>query len=255
MLRTANFCFSLSLSLSLLLTSGLTQSPSAQETAIRHGFITEVWTAPNGEKVAFDLFVPYSYTGKEPFPLILFLHGAGEREGGKQKPVDVGIGPAIRKYGEKDFPFFVVFPRCRANRNWMAEGDDAQRALAILEFVQKKYKIDEQRIYLTGLSLGGFGTWSLAARYPDKWAAIVPICGGGNPEWAEKIKHIPVWCFHGDQDKAVRVELSRRMIEALKAAGASPRYTEYPGVGHNCWDLAYNTKELYAWLLSQKRPR
>jgi predicted peptidase len=137
----------------------------------------------------------------------------------------------------------------------MAEGDDAQRALAILEFVQKKYKIDEQRIYLTGLSLGGFGTWSLAARYPDKWAAIVPICGGGNPEWAEKIKHIPVWCFHGDQDKAVRVELSRRMIEALKAAGASPRYTEYPGVGHNCWDLAYNTKELYAWLLSQKRPR
>lgn len=227
---------------------------AAQEQTAQRGFITEVWRSPTGEKVAFDMFIPYTYTGQEAYPLILFLHGAGEREGGKNKPVDVGIGPAIRKYGEKEFPFFVLFPRCRANRNWMADGDDAQRALAILDFVQKKYNIDPKRIYLTGLSLGGFGTWSLAAKYPDRWAAIVPICGGGNPEWAEKIKHIPVWCFHGDQDKAVRVELSRKMIQALKAVGASPRYTEYPGVGHNCWDLAYNTKELYAWLLSQKRP-
>ena len=255
MLRIHQPASLLTLSFAVSLTLGYTGTLRPQENGLRYGFITEVWVAPNGDKVPFDLFVPHHYTGKELFPLILFLHGAGEREGGKQKPVDVGLGPAIRKYGEKDFPFFVLFPRCRANRNWMADGDDAQRAMAILEFVQNKYKIDERRIYLTGLSLGGFGTWSLAARYPDKWAAIVPICGGGNPEWAEKIKHIPVWCFHGDQDKAVRVELSRRMIEALKAAGASPRYTEYPGVGHNCWDLAYNTKELYAWLLSQKRPR
>jgi predicted peptidase len=107
-------------------------------------------------------------------------------------------------------------------------------------------------MYLTGLSMGGFGTWSLAAQYPDRWAAIVPICGGGNPADADKIKHIPCWCFHGDADKAVKVERSREMIEALKKAGGQPRYDEYPGVGHNSWDRAYGTADLYQWLLMQQ---
>jgi predicted peptidase len=100
--------------------------------------------------------------------------------------------------------------------------------------------------------MGGAGTWSLAVKYPDKWAAIVPICGRGDPKQAEKIKHIPCWCFHGDADKAVKVEYSREMIKALKEAGGSPKYTEYPGVGHNSWDRAYGTRELYDWLLAQK---
>ena len=100
--------------------------------------------------------------------------------------------------------------------------------------------------------MGGFGTWSFAAAYPDKWAAIVPICGGGNPSAAEKIKHIPCWCFHGDADTSVPVKRSRDMIEALRKAGAEPKYTEYPNVGHNSWDRAYATKELYTWLLEQK---
>ena len=100
--------------------------------------------------------------------------------------------------------------------------------------------------------MGGFGTWSLAARYPEKWAAIVPICGGGDPKEADKIKDIPCWCFHGDADTAVKVESSRKMIAALKEAGGKPKYDEYAGVGHNSWDKAYGTKELYEWLLMQK---
>jgi predicted peptidase len=99
--------------------------------------------------------------------------------------------------------------------------------------------------------MGGFGTWSIAAKYPERWAAMVPICGGGNPSKAELIKDIPCWCFHGDKDSAVPVEKSREMIKALKAAGGNPNYTEYPGVGHNSWDKAYGTAELYEWMLKQ----
>src|SRR5206468_3124323 len=113
----------------------------------------------------------------------------------------------------------------------------------------KEYKVDPKRVYLTGLSMGGYGTWSLATAYPDRWAAIVPVCGAGNPEKAYRLKHVPCWCFHGDDDKAVPVRRSRDMILALKLAGGQPRYDEYAGVGHNSWDQAYGTPELYDWLL------
>ena len=98
--------------------------------------------------------------------------------------------------------------------------------------------------------MGGFGTWSLAAKYPDRWAAIVPICGGGNPASAEKFKDIPCWCFHGEADPTVNIEKDKQMVDALKAAGGKPKFTTYPGVGHNSWDKAYGTPELYHWLLN-----
>ena len=119
--------------------------------------------------------------------------------------------------------------------------------------VSGQRKADEKRQYLTGLSMGGYGTWSFAAANPDRWAAIAPICGGGNPDIAKKIKDIPCWNFHGDADKSVNVEQSRKLIAALKEAGGNPIYTEYPGVGHNSWDKAYGTDELYKWLLEQKK--
>jgi len=116
----------------------------------------------------------------------------------------------------------------------------------------KEFKVDAKRQYLTGLSMGGYGTWSIAPTTPTRWAAIVPVCGAGNPADAEKIKDIPCWCFHGDEDKAVNVEGSRKMIAAIEKAGGKPKYTEYPKVGHNSWDMAYGTDELYKWLLEQK---
>jgi predicted peptidase len=227
-----------------------TSLASAQDAKIERGFLDRVHKDADGKEVKYVLFVPHDYQGDAEFPLILFLHGSGETKGGQKMPVEVGIGPAIKK-NEKSFPFITIIPQAQT-RNWSANSENGKRAMAMLKDVQKAFKVDPKRIYLTGLSMGGFGTWSLAAAHPDKWAAIVPICGGGNPKDAEKIKSIPCWCFHGDADGAVPVQKSRDMVEALKKAGGSPKYNEYPAVGHNSWDKAYGTKELYDWLLEQK---
>src|SRR5262249_29924709 len=123
---------------------------------------------------------------------------------------------------------------------------------AILDEVQECFRVDRTRVYLTGLSMGGEGTWSLAAAHPGRWAAIVPICGGGDPKVAPKIKDIPCWCFQGDADRVISVNLSRVMVRALGEAGGQPLYHEYPGVDHNCWERAYATPDLYEWLLKQR---
>ncbi len=220
---------------------------------IKHGFVNCVHKNADGTDAKYVLFVPHAYKGDKEFPLILFLHGAGERGDDGLAPVKQGIGNAIKfKDREKTFPFFVIFPQCNSKSFWRAEAPDGQRALAILDSVMKEYKIDDKRLYLTGLSMGGAGTWSLAAAHPEKWAAIVPICFGGDPKAADKIKHIPCWCFCGDQDSPKLLEGCRTMVKALKAAGGEPRYTEFPHVGHNSWDPAYATSELYPWLLSQR---
>ena len=216
------------------------------------GFLPRVHKGADGDS-KYVLFVPHGYTGDKEYPLILFLHGAGERGDDGEVQVKQGIGNAIKfKGGEQKFPFFAIFPQAQLKGSWKAGAPDADRALAILAEVQKAYKIDDKRLYLTGLSMGGSGTWSLAAAHPEKWAAIAPICGGGDPATATKIKDIPCWCFCGDKDGAKLVENNRTMIKALQAAGGTPRYSEFPFVGHNSWDPAYVTPELYSWFLSHK---
>lgn len=215
------------------------------------GFIKKNFTNADGTTSPYVVFVPHNLDSSKPAPVILFLHGSGETKGGKKEPVEVGIGPAIKKR-EKSFPFIVVIPQSE-KRTWRAESDDAKRALAMLDATVKEYKADLNRVYLTGLSMGGFGSWSLAVAEPQRWAAIVPVCGAGDPTAAGKIKDLPCWAFHGDKDTAVKVEGSRSMIDAIKKAGGTPKYTEYPGVGHNSWDNAYGTDELYSWLLEQKK--
>jgi predicted peptidase len=214
------------------------------------GFLNRVHKDADGKEAKYVLFVPHDYTGDKAYPVILFLHGAGERTNGKKQPVEVGIGTAVKKR-ENNFPCLVIIPQ--AQKTWQASSPDAKRALDILAEVEKEYQIDDKRVYLTGLSMGGMGTWSLAVAHPDKWAAIVPICGRGDTSKAAKIKDLPCWCFHGDADRAVDVEGSRKMIAAIKEAGGNPKYTEYPGVGHNSWDKAYDTDELYDWLLKQHK--
>ena len=235
------------LSLLVILTIPLVASAAETQT----GFVTKEFKNADDTVSKYVVFVPAAYDGKTEFPVILFLHGAGETKGGTKMPVEVGIGPVIKKQ-EKTFPYLVVIPQSE-KRTWQATSDDGKRALKMLEATQKEYKTDAKRVILTGLSMGGYGTWSHAAAFPDKWAAIVPVCGGGNVKDAEKIKDIPCWNFHGDKDTAVKVELSRTMIEALKKAGGKPKYTEYEGVGHNSWDAAYGTKELWTWLAEQKK--
>lgn len=216
-----------------------------------HGFLNRVYTDEEGKSHKYVLFVPESYDGSKAVPVILFLHGSGESGNDGRRQVMVGLGPAVKERSST-FPFLVIFPQSE-RRNWRADSSDGQRAMKILAQTEKEYKTDPSRVILTGLSMGGFGTWSLAAKYPDRWAAIVPICGGGDPRTAEKIKHIPCWCFHGGADPVVKPTLERRMIAALKKAGASPTYFEYPGCGHNSWDNAYSTNWLYHWLGQQHR--
>lgn len=241
--------------LTLLTVLGLGMATAGAEDP-ETGFLNRVYKDDQGDEYKYVLFIPPSYTGETEYPVILFLHGAGESGSDGERQAEVGLGPAIRKR-EKEFPFIAIFPQAASSGGvigrWQAGSPNIERALAILDHTMSEYKTDPKRVYLTGLSMGGYGTWSLAAAHPDKWAAIVPICGGGNPENAEKIKDIPCWCFHGDQDRAVPVEQSRRMIEALKAVGGEPKYTEYEGVGHNSWDNAYGTDELYEWMLEQQK--
>lgn len=228
--------------------------PATAQDAKKTGFVTHKYKNADGTESPYVVFVPLDYDGTKEVPVILFLHGAGETKSdkaGSKMPVEVGIGPAIKKR-EKTFPFLTVIPQAET-RGWQADGASAKRALGMLDEVMKTYKTDAKRVYLTGLSMGGMGTWSVAAAHPDKWAAIVPICGRGDVKTAEKIKDIPCWCFHGDADPTVKVEGSRDMIDALKKAGGTPKYTEYPKVGHNSWDMAYGTDELYKWLLEQKK--
>ena len=222
------------------------------------GFVKKTFKNADGSESPYVVFVPHGYDGKKEYPVILFLHGSGETKGDKsgKMPVEVGLPPAVKKQ-EKTFPAIVVIPQSE-KRTWQATSDDGKRAVAILGEVQKAYKTDPKRVYLTGLSMGGFGTYSLAAAHPDKWAAIVPVCGGVGlkadlKDAAEKIKGIPTWVFHGDQDSAVPVKMSRDVVAALKEAGGAPKYTEYPGVAHNSWDKAYGEKELWAWLFAQKK--
>jgi predicted peptidase len=212
------------------------------------GFLSKTFKGADGD-AKYYIFIPHSYKADKDYPCILFLHGAGETGSDGLKPVLQGIGNAIKRREDK-FQFIVVFPQSQ-KRTWQAGSADANRALAILDEVKKQYKVDDKRIYLTGLSMGGFGAWSLAAAHPDRWAAIAPICGGGNVKNAEKIKDIPCWCFCGDKDGKL-TDACRDMVKALKGAGGEPRYSEFPFVGHNSWDPAYATWELYDWFLKHK---
>ena len=219
----------------------------------------------------YQVYVPADFRSKKSWPVILFLHGAGERGSDGLLQTDVGIGHAIRLDASR-FPFIVVMPQCSKGKIW-GESDMRAQALAALDASIKEFHGDRKHVYLTGLSMGGFGTWEIAATYPGRFAALVPICSGVRPQkdWPQlKVKladdakaadpyaevarlvgKTPVWIFHGDADQAVPVEESRHMAEALKAAGAEYKYTEYPGVNHNSWDKAYAEPELVPWLLSK----
>jgi predicted peptidase len=198
-------------------------------------------------KLDYLLYLPEGY-GKDDkaWPLLLFLHGAGE-SGSDLEKVKVH-GPPKLVEQKKDLPFIIVSPQS-PGRGWNSDNLNA-----LLDDVVAHHKVDKDRIYLTGLSMGGFGTWALAAAHPEKFAAIVPICGGGNTADAKKLKDLPVWVFHGAKDTTVRPSASEAMVKALKEAGAKEvKFTLYPDAGHDSWTETYNNPEVYEWLLKHKR--
>lgn len=203
------------------------------------------------------LFLPRGYgedTSKK-WPLMLFLHGAGER--GDNLALVAVHGPPKLVASQPDFPFILVSPQCPAGQTW-----DNETLLALLDEVMADYAVDPTRVYLTGLSMGGFGTWSLGVSHPEKFAAIAPICGGGevikvllaDPAKAPALRSLPVWAFHGAKDPVVNVEESQRMVNALKRAGCQDvRLTVYPEAQHDSWTETYNNPELFRWFLSHRR--
>lgn len=219
-----------------------------------------------GQAVEFRyrLLAPAAPVAGERYPLVVFLHGAGERGRDNDKQLKYlptwMAEPALRER----HPCFLLAPQCREGERWvdvswadkksLPQGPpttDMLAAIAAIQAVSSREAVDPARIYLTGLSMGGYGTWDLAARQPERFAAILPICGGGDEATAPRLAKLPIWCFHGDADTVVPVERSRRMIEAIRAAGGNPKYSELPGVGHDSWTPAYRDPTVLDWLFAQ----
>ena len=241
----------------------------AQEsTAMETGFLKksiDVHATPEN----YTVYVPPSYTADQSWPLIVFLHGAGERGDDNEAPRMQGIAEVIEKTPER-VPAVVLIPQCPNNEVWNPRHDQLD---ALLAKTREEYNIDDARIYLTGLSMGGYGTWLWGALHTDTFAALIPICGGGDPYDIQKLLNVgggnpygslasrlralatvPIWAFHGADDSVVPPDRSRTMVEAIKKRGGTIKYTEYEGVGHNSWDRAYQESEAIEWLLQQRKP-
>lgn len=245
-------------------------SGSTVRAAVPAGFEERtVSVREEGRPVEFRYRVlkPASLEPKRTYPVVLFLHGAGER--GTDNEVQLKYLPTwlAEPENRRRHPCFVVVPQCRVDHRWV-EVDwsntrstpqrseptvDLAAAVAALDAVTQAEPVDRDRIYLTGLSMGGYGAWDLASRMPERFAAMIPICGGGDEATAPKLVGLPIWCFHGDADKAVPVERSRMMVDAVKAAGGTVTYTELTGVGHDSWTPAYRDPATLDWLFQQKR--
>ncbi|TAN36843.1 MAG: phospholipase [Verrucomicrobia bacterium] len=197
------------------------------------------------------LYLPEDY-GKpnKEWPLMLFLHGAGERGDNLDMVAKHGPLKVIRE--GKPLPFVIVAPQCPLLESWPNAVQIAALS-ALLDDIAARYRTDADRIYVTGLSMGGFGTWKLAEEFPHRFAAIAPICGKGDPARAESIKDLPIWVFHGAKDPVVPLKNSQDMVDALKKCGSDVKFTIYPEAQHDSWTETYNNPALYDWFLQHKR--
>jgi len=200
------------------------------------------------EYVNYLLFLPSNYYVKvtKKWPLILFLHGRGERGSDIDLVKKHGIPKLVEE--DTDFPFIVVSPQCPEDQFW-----SPSVLKKLLDHVCQKLRVDTNRIYLTGLSMGGYGTWSTAIEYPELFAAIAPICGGGDPNRLCRLQDMPIWVFHGAKDTTVPYEKSVEMVEALKNCNGNVKFTLYPELEHDCWTQTYQNPELYQWFLEQTK--
>lgn len=197
--------------------------------------------------LGYQLYLPPDYEQIEnKLPLILFLHGANLRGDNLDKVLEVGI-PRLLEDG-KQLPFVVVSPQCRSNTTWSVSKLDL-----LLNSITSNFKVDTNRIYLTGFSMGGAGTWAMALRYPKRFAAVAPVSGWEDTTYAEVLKDLPIWVFHGDSDQIISVKESENMVNKISALGGNIKFTKYPGLDHNIWYKTYNNDQLYEWFLKNKR--
>jgi predicted peptidase len=200
----------------------------------------------------YQLFLPKGYeeNKRKRWPLMLFLHGAGER--GSDIKLVKKHGPPKLVTRQKDFPFVLISPQCPEGGWWKPD-----EVMALVDEIVVTHHIDKDRIYVTGLSMGGYGTWALAGEYPDRFAAIAPICGGGSRQHARRIaqQKLPTWVFHGALDQAVPIEESQRLVDMMKRFDGDVRFTVYPNAQHDSWTETYKNPELYAWFLKHRRKK
>lgn len=223
------------------------------------------FTDTDGKTLPYRLLKPAGYDeAKGPYPLLIFLHGAGER--GVDNRLQLVHGKPLMRRAAAEYGCFVLVPQCPGEMTWAGRHwEDSKHALTekpsqpmrlllqLIDEVEETYPIDRDRLYIMGLSMGGFGTWEMIQRRPERFAAAVPICGGGDEKLAGQLAKIPIWAFHGDKDGVVKVTRTRDIIAAIKQAGGEPKYTEYTGVGHNCWNQAFNEVGLLEWLCAKKK--
>jgi predicted peptidase len=223
--------------------------------------------ATNRTEVLYRFATPEKTEEGKKYPLVLFLHGSGERGTDNKAQLKHGVNDILKGAADLGEPIFLIAPQCPPERWWAeptpdrlglkdAGGENPLLAaiVALLGDTADKHPVDRKRIYVTGLSMGGFGTWDLLARYPKTWAAAIPICGGGDPETVKKFDHIPIRIFHGDADEVIAPASSERMASALKKVGGKAELTMYPGVGHDSWTRAYQDPEVIKWLFAQRQP-
>ncbi len=239
----------------------LQSAPPANPVEFEKATVTE-----GAASIPYRLFRPRVIEKDRKYPLILFLHGAGERGEDNEAQLRHGLARFASPEVQAEHPSFILAPQCPKGQKW-ADVDWAQLksqlpeqpsvslslAMKAVDQLVETMPVDPKRIYLTGLSMGGYGTWDAVTRWPERFAAAVPVCGGGDDLLAARLARLPLWSFHGDLDKAVPVSRSRDMIKAILLAGGSAKYTEYAGVGHNSWEKAYAEPGLYDWLFSQRK--
>ncbi len=222
---------------------------------------------PEGQTLPYRLMKPETVGPGQKYPLVLFLHGLGERGDDNAAQLVHGAADFATAENRRKYPCFVVAPQCHPDDTWVPEAslfsvrpmneqptESLKLALELVDQLAADLPVDPQRIYITGLSMGGFGTWESIIRRPDFFAAALPVCGGGDPAYAEAIKNLPIWAFHGDADNVVVPARTKTMIEAVQKAGGTPKMTIYPGVAHNSWAQTYADPEAMRWLFSQTKP-
>jgi predicted peptidase len=232
--------------------------PCAAQNVI-DGFVARVYR--NGsQSMPYRLFVPPDYKSDMPYPLVLWLHGAGGAGGDNRAQIradqTLGTHTWTKPQSQAKHAAFVLVPQ--SSTNWVSSGLDRlspemSLVLSILDTVRAEFNIDADRIYVAGQSDGGMGTWNVIIQRPILFAAAIPLCGGGDASRISAIVNMPIWAFHGSRDKVISVAESRRMINALRRAGGHPRYTEYPNVGHDVWTRAFAEPDLVDWLFAQHR--
>ena len=252
----------------MLMLLSLTASLRGEEPLDR--FFSREFDGGSDGNLKYQLLRPKDYDESKKYPLVVFLHGAGERGDDNKKQLVHGMADFASDDVMEKHPAFVIAPQCPSDSRWVEVDWSAEShsmppmpskplalTLDLIEDLQKQESIDPDRIYVTGLSMGGYGVWDLLQRRPVTFAAAIPICGGGDPKLVRSFNHVPIWCFHGGADTVVKPARSRQMIDALKASQAEPepKYTEYEGVGHNSWTATYRNRDVLDWLFQQKRSR